>query len=446
MFPIREAASKCVSGLLKGILLASCSAAVLCGQTDPGARTVSTPIGGPISGITANERRFFDAGLDAFSEVASVRGTLANTESGLGPRFNLDSCAGCHAHPAVGGSSPPVNPQIAVATKAGATNTIPSFLSLDGPIREVRFQRDSRGRPDGSVHSLFTIKGRLDAPGCNIAQPDFAGAVADRNVIFRIPTPLFGSGLIEAIPDSAILANKASNSFRKGQLGISGRENRNGNDGTITRFGWKAQNKSLLIFSGEAYNVEQGVTSELFPDERDQTPGCLFNQTPEDHTDVNETVPEASQGDVVLFALFMKFLAPPSPAPATTSINNGRSLFDRIGCTLCHTPTLTTGNHSSAALRNKPVNLYSDLLLHDMGTGLADGVSQGDATGREFRTAPLWGLGQRLFFLHDGRSRNLIDAIQQHASQGSEASDVVSQFNSLSQSQKQDLLNFLRSL
>ena len=121
-------------------------------------------------------------------------------------------------------------------------------------------------------------------------------------------------------------------------------------------------------------------------------------------------------------------------------------LFGTVGCAQCHTPSFTTGNASVAALRNKTVRLFSDLLVHNMGTGLADGVSQGQAGPQEFRSAPLWGLGQRLFFLHDGRTSDLLAAIQAHRSAGSEANGVIVKFNGLSEGQKQDLLNFLRSL
>jgi CxxC motif-containing protein (DUF1111 family) len=242
------------------------------------------------------------------------------------------------------------------------------------------------------------------------------------------------------------VANRDVNRDRKRALGIGGRENRNGNDGTITRFGWKAQNKSLVIFAGEAYSVEQGVTNELFPDERDQTPGCQFNATPEDHTKPEVSGLE-SMGDSVLFAAFMRFLAPPVPDPgAPPAAVNGGNLFNTIGCAMCHTPSLTTGNHSSVALNNQKVNLYSDLLLHDMGRGLADDIAQGMASGREFRTAPLWGLGQRIFLLHDGRASDLMDAILEHAGAGSEANAVINNFTALPPNQKQDLLVFLRSL
>ncbi len=177
-----------------------------------------------------------------------------------------------------------MNPQIAMATVDGAQNSIPSFLTLDGPIREVRFLQNPDGSPDGGVHNLFTIQGRPDAPGCQLAQPDFESALAKNNLAFRIPTPTFGDGLIENISDENILANENANASAKRSLGISGHENRNPNDGTITRFGWKAQNKSMLMFSGEAYNVEMGVTNELFPTERNMAmaSGCNFNKLPED--------------------------------------------------------------------------------------------------------------------------------------------------------------------
>jgi CxxC motif-containing protein (DUF1111 family) len=148
--------------------------------------------------------------------------------------------------------------------------------------------------------------------------------------------------------------------------------------------------------------------------------------------------------------MFMRFLAPPTPSPdqpgGAPSIGRGQALFASAGCALCHTPSFKTGNSAVAALRYQTVALYSDLMIHDMGIGLADGVSQGEAGPREFRTAPLWGLGQRIFFLHDGRTSDLVAAIRAHASQKSEANGAVANFLALSEAQKQDLLNFLRSL
>src|SRR6266850_1391519 len=178
----------------------------------------------------------------------------------------------CDAAPAVGGTSPDVNPLFRVVGDLqpdlgfGKNNVIPSFITLNGPIREARFQFNPDGSRDGGVHALFVISGhvnangQMDAGSCAIRQEDFQKQVNNNNIIFRIPTPVFGAGLIEQIQDSTIVANLSASSFTKSSLGISGRPNRSGNDGTITRFGWKAQNKSLLIFSGEAYNVEMGIT------------------------------------------------------------------------------------------------------------------------------------------------------------------------------------------
>jgi len=459
------------------------------GPTDPGVRAGAAGAGQSLSGMVADETAFFQDGRGRFAEVESVTG---GSNNGLGPRFNSNSCASCHSQPAMGGTSPAMNPEIAVATLNGATNSIPWFVTAGGPTRESRFQRNPDGTPDGGVHNLFVITGRKDAAGCNIAQPDFGrkgdpvtGKSGNPNVIFRIPTPVFGAGLIEAIPDSAILANLNAEQSSKQTMGIRGRPNAyiagnanrstgakvaaaspntSGNDGTITRFGWKAQNKSLLLFAAEAYNVEMGVTNQLFPQERDETAGCLLNPTPEDTVNFTVTTTGASNpavlSDIEGFSVFMRMLAPPAPAPDTTSIVNGRSQFSKIGCALCHTPSFTTGQmiasgsatNPSAALSNQKVNLYSDLLLHHMGEGLADGISQGAAGPDEFRSAPLWGVGQRIFFLHDGRTSNLLEAIRAHSSKkghgypASEANQVVANFFKLSVQDQQDIINFLRAL
>jgi len=424
---------------------------------DPGPRGGAAGAGDAIAGLAPYETPYFLAGKGEFDESETVA-------EGLGPRMNLDSCVGCHSQPASGGSSPAINPQVEFATGFGlAKDHVPSFISADGPVREARFVRNADGSPDGGVHALFTITGRGGETGCSLNQPDFAGAMANRNVVFRIPTPTFGAGLIEQIPDSTIVANGSSNAAIKSALGIrgrpnfqvsgrtvSGQTNNNGNDGTIARFGWKAQNKSLLMFAGEAYNVEMGISNELFQTERDETASCQYAQQPNSTTDASATSPIEALSAIEKFAFFMRFLAPPVPSTTlpngATSIASGKDTFVSVGCAQCHTPSMMTGDSVVPALRNQPVNLFSDLLIHDMGNGLADGVSQGEAGPREFRTAPLWGLGQRLYFLHDGRATNLTTAISAHSSSGSEANAVISNYNKLNETKKQDLLNFLRSL
>jgi hypothetical protein len=298
--------------------------------------------GGPIAGLTDMEKKFFAAGLAEFSGVEGVI-------DGLRPRMNLNSCAGCHAQPATGGTSPFVNPQVAFATKDGGINQFPSavifsggYMPPNGPVREVRFKFNPDGTRDGGVHNTATITGRTGASGCLLTVDDINGQFAAGNAIFRIPTPVFGAGLIEQIPDKVILANQAANSSTKSQLGIGGRANRhrpgrasgepnnNGNDGTVARFGWKAQNKSLLLFSGEAYNVEMGISNELFQQEREEKASCQFVTVPNDFTDPAIVTTPAGLSSIEKFAFFQRFLAPPTPSPDTpggaTSINNGRML------------------------------------------------------------------------------------------------------------------------
>jgi CxxC motif-containing protein (DUF1111 family) len=455
------------------------------GVTDPGVDPhAASRAGGPLPGMTPEETQLFAAAAGTFVELDSVSGTFVSpvfgpeTSKGLGPRFNSIGCANCHAQPTVGGTSPAVNPQVQAAHDAGASNSIPYFITVDGPVREARFKSavDASGQVisptqrDGGVHADFTISGRADAPGCTIEQPPFDAGRRQDNISLRIPTPVFGGGLIEAIADETILKEHQRTRTARSEMGIAGRENRGrenrtGNDSTITRFGWKAQNKSLSIFAGEAYNVEQGVSNELFPQERDTeaTPlpaACFFNATPEDHTNFDAVHKAGATfsdiaSDVVNFEIFMRFLAPPAPAcdsfavpsACAPNIAAGRATFDRIGCALCHAPQLPVGPSSSAAITaQKTARLFSDLLVHHMGDGLADGITQGLAGDDEFRTAPLWGVGQRIFFLHDGRTRDLVQAVMQHASRGSEANRVVERFSRLPPQQAQELIDFLRSL
>jgi len=452
---------------------------MLLGQTDPGVQSGNRGTGVALASTLANDNpgilAFFNDGLARFQDVEAVSGGANN---GLGPRFNSNSCSSCHAQPAVGGTGAATNPQFAFAGSSVAPkDATPSFITANGPTREARFPFffNSNGTantnaPNGGVEDLFTVSGRSDAGSCSLPQPSFAAAQAANNIIFRIPTPVFGAGLIENLDDSTLLSNQKKN--LSNNFGISGTFNHNGNDGTITRFGWKAQNKSLHIFAGEAYNVEMGISNLLFTQDR-PLPGedgngnsgltglpanCLNlsgSGYPEDSSN------PASSGaavldDVSAFANFMRTLAPPPTGSvvlngntvSASSISNGAALFSSIGCATCHntSPGSTQKSSITGGLSNAPVNAFSDIEIHHMGTNLADNVSQGGAGGDQFRTAPLWGLGQRIFLLHDGRTTSLLRAINDHASNGSEANTVEQNFDNLSTSQQQDLLNFLRSL
>src|ERR1035441_3761022 len=338
-----EMTLKSIAGI--GLLLAALSGTAQSQATrahDPGSRPRASA-GGPIDNLTPGELKLFKAGQATFVKVDTVSG------DGLGPRMNLDSCAGCHAQPTVGGSGAKPNPQFQIIKRLGLSNTLPFFITENGPTREARFQKTRKGTPDGGVHDLFTIVGAAGAVGCQLTQPDFEAN--KKNVIFRIPTPVFGAGLIEQIRDTDILANLAKEAPAKlrmqirGKLNIvvsgntqtqqsrvQGEPNNNGNDGTIARFGWKAQNKSLLIFAGEAYNVEMGISNELFQTEREEACPNAAVKMPNDGTNTNPNQigtpnpPFDVLSDIEHFAAFMRFLAPPQPSDTAP----GGSASDRM--------------------------------------------------------------------------------------------------------------------
>jgi hypothetical protein len=475
--------------------------------------------------ITANELASFNEGINRAGQLESTCDDCADVtdgapvtglgeldpvfpqfhtnSNGLGARHNADQCFVCHAQPTLGGSGSfivpnpgqstpqlPENPLFRlVPLRFGKQNTVPSFELQYGPIREVRFKYNADGSRDGGVHQLWTVKGITTdptIPNCALTQPNFAAQYAAGNLSFRIPLQMLGLGLIESVQDQAILASFNGTASQRAALGITGHPNRSGNDGTITRFGWKAQNKSITMFAGEAYNVEMGITNELFPTATEENTACQGPDKPEPN-DVTRTAGDDSNNqafnnplhilaDWMQFQIMMRFTDGPQPAAnPSASAQRGQAVFSNIGCALCHNPQLQTAPvMNSAVLQNRPVNLYSDLLVHHMGAGLADNIIQGAAGPDEFRTTPLWGVGQRMFFLHDGRTSDLLQAILAHFSYStslvttdtssaasaagvpasivapaypaSEANAVVTQFKALSKPDQQAVLDFLRSL
>ncbi len=414
-------------------------------------------------------------------ELDPVFPQFHTNSNGLGARHNSDQCFSCHAQPTLGGSGgylvpnpgdptprPAENPQFhLIPRRYGRQNVIPSFEKQFGPIREVRFKHKPDGTPDGGVHQLWTVRGSTNdstIPNCALTQPDFEKEYKAGNLAFRIPLQMTGLGLIESIQDREILAQHDATAALRAPLGITGHPNRSGNDGTITRFGWKAQNKSITIFAGEAYNVEMGITNEAFPTATEEDPDCQGPDKPEPNdvvrTDNNESRnqyfdnPLHIMPDWQQFQVLMRFTDGPAPAAnPSESARHGRALFSDIGCALCHTPQMQTAPvMNSAVLQNRPVNLFSDMFVHHMGAKLADDITQGQAGGDEFRTTPLWGVGQRIFFMHDGRTSDLLQAVREHFSPASpqypasEANGVVHKFNRLSPAEQQSILDFLRSL
>jgi CxxC motif-containing protein (DUF1111 family) len=207
-----------------------------------------------------------------------------------------------------------------------------------------------------------------------------------------------------------------------------------------------------------------GISNELFPTATEEDPNCQGPQKPEPNdvtrTDANDKDNKSFRNplhilaDWMQFQLLMRFTDAPKPDPTpSASAVRGRHVFNEIGCALCHTPQMKTAPvMNSAVLQDRPVHLFSDLLVHHMGGQLADDIIQGDAGPDEFRTTPLWGVGQRMFFLHDGRTADLLEAINAHAAPAdgryaaSEANAVIGNFRNLAAPLQQAVLDFLRSL
>jgi CxxC motif-containing protein (DUF1111 family) len=362
--------------------------------------------GSPLSGITPYEFELFRLGLDDFTEVETP-------QDGLGPAFNGNSCAVCHSVPAIGGVSS------ITEVRAGYRDENGAFKELNG----------------GTLFHLFSVPNHT----CQVRIP------AEANVIARrAPIPLFGAGLVEAIPDDTLVA-LADPDDLDGD-GISGRAARIFDAATrrerIGRFGWKAQQATLLAFSADAYRNEMGITNDLFPDEvalgvdPEQLKLCGARRGIEDVRDRRTGLRGIDN-----FENFMKFLAPVERGPIDGTVRRGEALFHYAGCAACHVPILMTGPNTNPLFDQKPVPLFSDLLLHDVATG--DGIEQGAATGDEIRTPALWGLRLRRPLLHDGSAATPDQAIRRH--QG-EAAAVIGRYMSLSAEDRLTILAFLNSL
>jgi CxxC motif-containing protein (DUF1111 family) len=362
--------------------------------------------GDPLPGVTPREFEEFRLGLEEFREVEAA-------EEGLGPIFNAAGCALCHSVPVVGGGSS------VTEVRAGARDA-------DGTFRLVG---------DGTLFQLFSIPDHR----CQSIVPPEANVVAR-----RLTPPLFGAGLIEAIPDETLLA--LDDPFDRDRDLISGRAaivlDLASRQRRVGRFGWKAQHATLLAFAADAYANEMGITNDLFPHEpatgvpASRMAECDRVRDPEDLVD-----PRTGRRGIDGFEAFMRFLAPLARGPLTDEVRAGEQVFGAIGCAACHVPALMTGANRSAALHRQPVPLYSDLLLHDVGTG--DGIAQDAALPEEIRTPALWGLGRRRPLLHDGSAATADEAIRRHAG---EAAVVLARYRALTDAARRALLAFLASL
>jgi CxxC motif-containing protein (DUF1111 family) len=366
--------------------------------------------GDPLLSISAREFELFRIGQQVFTEVETV-------DEGLGPAFNGTSCAACHSVPAIGGISPMAE------VRAG-------HRSPDGAFRAL----------DASGETLFHTFS-LPNHACQPVLPIDANVVAR-----RVPIPLFGAGLVEAIPDETLLA--LADPFDINRDGSAGRASIIIDTATgerrVGRFGWKAQVATLLTFAGDAYRNEMGITNDIFPAElaygisAEALKRCDLTPDPEDRVD-----PTTGRRDIDNFAAFMRVLAPIARGPIDESVRDGERVFAAIGCAACHVPALATGPNANPLFNRKVVPLYSDLLLHKIGTG--DGIKQTDSTASpdEMRTPALWGLRLRRPFLHDGSAATIEDAIDRHRGEA----DLSRQgFKQLDDRSASTLLAFLHSL
>jgi CxxC motif-containing protein (DUF1111 family) len=389
-----------------GVRLTLCAAIAAFATAASTAQTRSA-LGTPLPGITPVEFEEFRLGLDDFLEVEA-------SEEGLGPAFNGTSCAVCHNIPTIGGAG------TMAELRAGRRNASGQFETLDAS--------------GDTLFHMFSVPGH----GCQPVLPE------DTNVFARrVPIPLFGAGLVEAIPDETLLALEDPND-RNGD-GVSGRAGLivdvESGERRVGRFGWKSQHATLIVFGADAYRNEMGITNDLFPHESafgitaDRMRLCDPFSDPEDVRD-----PRTRRRGIDNFASFMRFLAPVAREGPNDQIRAGEQVFAAIGCATCHVPTLETGPNANPLFHRKTVALFSDLLLHDVGTG--DGIKQGAAEPNEIRTPALWGLRLRRPLLHDG-SATLDEAIRRHAQ---EAELARRGFERLSDIDRAALLAFLRSL
>lgn len=372
----------------------------------------SAAFGEPLPGLSPDEFERFRTGLDDFLEVETA-------EEGLGPAFNAASCAVCHNVPAVGGVS------LVAEVRA-------AFRDADGTVRPLT---GADGRPLDTLFHLFSTP----THACQPVVPPEANVIAR-----RVPIPTFGAGLVEAIGDETLLA-LADPDDRNGD-GIRGRAaivvDVESGQRRVGRFGWKAQHAMLRTFSGDAYRNEMGITNELFPEELAngidpvQLRRCDPVSDPENVRD-----PRTRLSALDNFEAFMKFLAPPPRGPIDDGVRAGDQVFRAVGCASCHVPALETGPSRDPIFNRRPVALFSDLLLHDIGTG--DGIPQASALPNEIRTPALWGLRARRPLLHDGSAATIDDAIERHRGEADASRLRVAQLPPL---QRALLLRFLDSL
>lgn len=408
--------------------------------------------------LTNLERRTFEVGDSFFNQNWVTAPASTDARDGLGPTFNAQSCSSCHTRD--GRGRPPENaadPTRGLLLRLSRPGADPYGAPLPVPNYGSQLQDRAIGLvpPEGSLGlTYYEIPGvyadgepyTLLSPRYAIQNPAFGPLSNDLMLSPRVAPSVFGAGLLEAIPESVILA-LADPEDANGD-GISGRPNMvwNWQQGTATlgRFGWKANQPTVEQQVAAAFLGDIGITSTLFPEEN-----CPPIQT-DCRSAPNGGAPELPAERLRKITFYNRTLA----VPAMRNLDDpqvvaGAKLFLSAGCAACHTPQHITGESDIPALSQQTIYPYTDLLLHDMGAGLADGRPDFLANGREWRTPPLWGIGLlqtvngHTRLLHDGRARTVAEAILWHGGEGQQSRD---NFIGLSQAERDALIAFINSL
>ena len=411
------------------LALAGLAALTACGSSG-GSSVLPAPAPGPVSNLGQPIDGLTQAELDAFERGRAIFEKRFKPSEGMGPLYNATSCASCHAVPVAGGSSK-LYRNFYIA-RVGAGNSQSNFPTMPSPV----VPSYGGSNHEGATFSL--TNGRFVVPETFFGVDVIS---AQRNGL-----PIFGVGLFEFISDQTILANTDPNDLDGD--GISGRFNTD--NGTLGRFGVKAQSNNIELFTRAPLQNQMGITSDPFLGSAGTVSyahaAFQASANPNLPTTDNDGVPdpEINSGDLGDLIAFTRFLAPPEPKPFNASAANGELLFEDIGCAKCHMPELESSRG--------PVRAYTDLLLHDMGPDLADELNFGIPqfatadlfrTGHEFRTQPLWGVSLSGPFLHDGRARTLEEAITMH---GGEAQASRDEFLALTPVERDDIISFLEHL
>jgi CxxC motif-containing protein (DUF1111 family) len=410
----------------------------------------------PLKKISKSHLDDFYVGQSFFKRPWVSAPASTKARDGLGPIFNANSCHSCHVRNGRG-RLPEGKEKIRSALIRLSTQDKKSQATIPNPIYGDQIQPYSADNKIGEATPQFTyseITGEFDdGESYTLIKPtvfftDWQYGLPEDTLLtsIRVAPVLIGMGLLDAIPEAEILSYSDPEDLNKD--GISGRANEvldiQNQHSSLGRFGWKASQPSLLQQVASAFRNDMGITSELFSDQP-----CLslqFDCLSYPHGGTPEIVTDIFRKVVIYTALLA---VPKQRKPHDSFVRQGKILFDRLKCSACHRPAFKTGSHNLAELANQNIFPYTDLLLHDMGEGLADHRPDFVANGREWRTPPLWGIGlvkkvnghQR--FLHDGRARGLMEAILWH---GGEAEYSRQQVLKLTKSQRQVLLTFLQSL